>query len=261
MAGSSKYEAKEKLFRKNVLIEANLFFVPLSSFFILFIMFFAFQPMVKPIWAQFQIDSFYAKGIISMQLPPDMKLNIEKNLVSTSNHNINKNTGQVQNDNNLTKNNNQTNASNKQLIENQPYLLQGKWELQVTKGNPESFKTLIALIKGQKILNVFGILNLQNTQYIQLNNMGNEIINGKVDLKSAGLINQTIKDVDAVISIQGFTQLRIDLDDANTYPFFTKAVIVGTTEILVDGSGNMIIGPAPPPPSIQSQQRSVPIPY
>ena len=167
----------------------------------------------------------------------------------------------VQNDNNVTKNNNQVNASNKQLIENQPYLLRGKWELQVTKGNPESFKTLIAVIKGQKILNVFGILNLHNTQYIQLNNMGNEIINGKVDLKSAGLRNQTIEDVDAVISIQGFTQLRVDLDDTKSYPFFTKAVIVGTTEILVDGSGNMIIGPAPPPPSIQSQQRTVPIPY
>jgi hypothetical protein len=165
-----------------------------------------------------------------------------------------------QEDNNLTKNNNQVNSSNKQF-ENQPYLLQGKWELQVTKGNPESFKALIGLVKAQKILNVFGILNLRDTQYIQLNNMGNEIISGKVDLKSAGLINQTIKDVDTSITFEGFTQIRIDLDDTKTYPFFTKAIIVGTTEILVDGSGNVIIGPTPPQPSIQSEQRSVLIPH
>jgi hypothetical protein len=165
----------------------------------------------------------------------------------------------IEQDNNVIKKNNNSLTSNNQPVQHQPSILKGQWDLLVKKGNPENFKVLLTLIQDGKISNVFGIFNLRDTEYIQLNEKGSKIITGKVDFKSAGLRNATVNNVDAVISIQGFTQLRIDLDDTKTSHLFTKDPIFGVTKILVDGSGNILIGPPPPPPQ-PVQPRSIPTP-
>lgn len=159
-------------------------------------------------------------------------------------------------DNNVSKKKNESISLDNRTLQHRPAVLQGQWEFNVQKGNPENFKVLLALVKDGKISNVFGIFNLRDTEYIQLNDKGSKIITGKIDFKSAGLRNETINDVDAVISIQGFTQLRVDLDDTKTSHLFTKGPIVGVTKILVDGSGNILIGPPPQ----QLQPRSIPTP-
>jgi hypothetical protein len=179
-----------------------------------------------------------------------IKGNIELNRSAEANKNG------VKHDNKVSMKKNGYISLDNQTLQIQPPVIQGEWEMKVQKGDPENFKVLLALVKDGKISNVFGIFNLRDTEYIQLNDKGSKIITGKVDFKSAGLRNETIKDVDAVISIQGFTQLRIDLDDTKTSHLFTKVPLVGVTKILVDGSGNILIGPPPQ----QLQPRSIPTP-
>ena len=98
------------------------------------------------------------------------------------------------------------------------------------------------------MLNAFGIFNLKDTKYIQLNDKGTEIISGTVDLTSVGLKNETVSNIPATITITGLTQLRISLDKTITEQLLTDPII-GSTRFLADASGNMLIGPRPPPPN------------
>ena len=126
-----------------------------------------------------------------------------------------------------------------------PLLLKGQWEFDVNKGEVSFFRVLFTLTQDNKLVNAFAIYNLSNTRYIQLNDKGTEIISGTVDMTSLGRNNETIKDIDAAITISGLTQLRISLDQNLVEKYFNDSII-GATRFLADGSGNIIIQPAPP---------------
>lgn len=133
------------------------------------------------------------------------------------------------------------------------FVLNGEWILIVNKGDPENFKVIFTLFRDGKIVNAFGIYNLKDTGYIQLNNEGTKIISGKVDFQSAGLRNETIKDVDATVSLIGLKMIKITLDKSKTFEYFKGKPLVGTTKLFLDGIGNMLLGPSPQQPGLVPQ--------
>lgn len=133
------------------------------------------------------------------------------------------------------------------------FVLNGEWILIVNKGDPENFQVIFTLLRDGKIVNAFGIYNLKDTGYIQLNNEGTKIISGKVDFQSAGLRNETIKDVDATVSLIGLKMIKITLDKSKTFEYFKGKPLVGTTKLFLDGIGNMLLGPSPQQPGLVPQ--------
>ena len=129
--------------------------------------------------------------------------------------------------------------------------LVGEWGLEVTRGEVKHFRVVAALSQNIKVVNAFGIYNLEDSGYIQLNDRGIEIIRGTVDLVSAGLINETIRKIEANIAITDFTQLKITLDNNISGKYF-NGPILGTVKGLADGNGDILIGPTPSPPSPSS---------
>jgi hypothetical protein len=129
--------------------------------------------------------------------------------------------------------------------------LRGQWAFEVNKGEVKFFRVIFTIVQNDKIVNAFGLFNLTDTKYIQLNDKGTEIITGTVDLTSVGLKNETIFNIPATITITSLTQLRIALDQNIMQSYFTDPII-GATRLLTDASGNMIIGPRPSPNPSQS---------
>ncbi|HJT83732.1 MAG TPA: hypothetical protein VJ697_04550, partial [Nitrososphaeraceae archaeon] len=224
-------------------INNNMDSLILFSLSLLFLYFVAIYDIIQTADGQMNLmDSFSAQGIIYTQPVQSPLLN---NQNTTNNH-----TGQVP-----SQLNNNTNSSIQQdTSESAPYL-QGQWAMQVRKGELKSFTVIFTLIQNEKNVNAFAITNLKNTKYIQLNNRGTAIISGTVDLASLGLKNETISNVEAIITIVGLNQLRITLDKTIAGKYFTQP-LVGITGLLADGSGNILIKPrtsAPtqpsPPPS------------
>ena len=140
---------------------------------------------------------------------------------------------------NNSMNSNQSNTNNALPV------LNGQWGFEVNKGEVSFFRVLFTLNQNEKMVNAFALYNLSDTKYIQLNDKGTKIISGTVDLTSLGRNNETIKDIAATITISGLTTLRISLDENLVGKFF-KDTINGATRFFADGSGNILIQPAPP---------------
>ena len=181
---------------------------------------------------QMNMDSFSAKGIIfskltSSPLLKDQDLNKTESINTLLNNSMNS----------IPSN------TNKDLP-----VLSGQWAFEVQRGEADFFRAIFTLVQNNKIINAFGIFNLKDTKYIQLNDKGTEIISGTVDLTSVGLKNETLSNIPATITITGLTQLRISLDKTITEQLLTDPII-GSTRFLADESGNILIGPRPPPPN------------
>ena len=155
----------------------------------------------------------------------------------------------------MTKDNKTVSESNQNNInqptqnqENLPPTLRGQWDMKVDKGELKEFKTIFTIhdITG-KIINAYGIYNLKNTDHIQLNDLGTEVINGVANLKSFGKINSTIPNIDVVIVIEGLSKIKVILDESKlNKQHFQGLPILGKTNKMVDGNGNLLIGPRPP---------------
>ena len=192
---------------------------------------------------QANMDTFTARGIIFTQLTQSPLVNDPNSNESESINNL------------LTKSINST-----QLNANtSPPILQGQWAFEVNKGEVSFFRVLFTLSQNGKLVNAFALYNLSDTRYIQLNDKGTEIITGTVDLTSLGKNNESIKDIDTTITINTLTRLRISLDENMVGKFFNES-INGATRFLADGSGNIIIQPAPPASQRSSSNPSTPLP-
>jgi hypothetical protein len=181
---------------------------------------------------QMNMDSFSAKGIIFTQLTSspllkDQDLNKTESINTLLNNSMNSI---------------QSNSNNALPV------LSGQWAFDVNKGEASFFRVLFTLNQNEKLVNAFAIFNLKDTRYIQINDKGTEIISGTVDLTSIGLKNETLTNIPATITISGLTTLRISLDENIVGKFF-KDTINGATRFFADGSGNILIGPRPPPPN------------
>ena len=212
----------------------SLIIMYLGFFVLVFIFFLGSYTISQSALGQMNMDTFSAKGIIFTQLTSspllsDQDLNETESINTLLNNSMNS----IQSD------------TNKALP-----LLNGQWEFEVQRGEVSFFRVLFTLNQNEKIVNAFAIYNLSDTRYIQLNDKGTEIISGTVDLTALGRNNETIKDIAATITISGLTSLRISLDENIVGKFF-KDTINGATRFFADGSGNILIqpAPAPPPPS------------
>jgi hypothetical protein len=185
--------------------------------------------------AQMNMNSFLARGIINIPLTHTPLLNDQ----------------QINNSKLVSDQLTNSNASMElDTNKNLPYL-RGQWAFEVNKGEVKSFRVIFTIVQNDKIVNAFGLFNLTDTKYIQLNDKGTEIITGTVDLTSVGLKNETIFNIPATITVTSLTQLRIALDQNIMQSYFTDPII-GATRLLTDASGNMIIGPRPSPNPPQS---------
>ena len=178
---------------------------------------------------QVNMDTFSAKGIIFTQLTSSPLLN-DQNVNTTQSINSS-----------LLNDSTQFETSTKSLPS-----LQGQWAFDVKMGEVDFFRAIFTLVQNNKIVNAFGIFNLKDTKYIQLNDKGTEIISGTVDLTSVGLKNETLFNIPATVTVTGLTQLRVSLDKTITEQLLTDPII-GSTRFLADASGNILIGPRPPP--------------
>ena len=176
------------------------------------------------------IDSFFAKGIIFSKL-------LHSPLLDNQESNDSKSI-----DSSL---NNSLNSLQKNTTKDIP-IIEGGWELTVQRGEVGLFRAIFTLSKDGKILNAFALQNLENNKFVQINDKGTEIIAGSIDFTSVGLKNATLSNVETTVTITGLTQLRISLDKNMTGQYLSDP-IMGVTKVFVDASGNILVGPRPPP--------------
>ena len=245
---------QKKLFSINKISVIDTNFLSLYSIisFLLLLHFVVSYDIIQTAEGQVNMDSFTARGIIFTQLSQSPLLN-EQNITN------NNNTQQQQQNLTTLLNNTSSNSIQQDTGKSIPSL-EGQWAMEVRKGELDFFRVMFALVQNQKMVNAFGIFNLKDTKYIQLNDKGTELISGTVDFTSVGLKNETIPNVEATITITGLTQIRIALDTTTTGKYFTDPIF-GSTRFLADGSGNIIIQPRPAaPPSQSSPPPTVPLP-
>ena len=200
-------------------------------FVLIFLSFLGSYNIIQSAAGQMNMDTFSAKGIIFTQLTSSPLLN-DQNLNQTESITT------LLNDSTQI---DTSNTSSKGLPS-----LQGQWAFDVKQGEIDLFRAIFTLVQNDKILNAFGIFNLKDTKYIQLNDKGTEIISGTVDLTSVGLKNETLFNIPATVTVTGLTQLRVSLDKTITEQLLSDPII-GSTRFLADASGNILIGPRPPP--------------
>ena len=219
------------------IMKFNSLIVYLGLFVGVFVFFLGSYTISQSAVGQMNMDTFSAKGIIFTPLTSTPLLNDQDiNKTESENTLLNNSMNSIQS------------GTNKALP-----VLNGQWELEVQRGEASFFRVLFTLKQNEKIVNAFAIYDLSDTRYIQINDKGTEILSGTVDLTSLGQNNETIKDIPATITISGLTTLRISLD-TNIVGKFFKDTINGATRFFVDGSGNILIQPTPPPrnPSVPS---------
>ena len=231
-----------KVVLKNLIYTMTInFFIIYSLIFVLTSVYFlgSFN-IIQSVEGQMNIDSFSAKGIIFSKLLHSPLLDDQKSNVNQS---INSSL------------NNSLNSIQKNTTKHIP-IVEGGWELTVQRGEIDLFRAIFTLSKDGKILNVFALENLKNNKFVQINDQGTEIIPGTVDFTSVGLKNSTLSHVDTTVTITGLTQLRISLDKNMTGQYISDP-IMGVTKVFVDASGNILVGPRPPPaPSTQTNSFS-----
>jgi hypothetical protein len=232
-------------YKKQIVFNNNInHFVLTFSITLLSILFFVENnDFIKTADGQANMDTFTARGIIFTQLSQSPLLNDQNSNETESINNLL----------NKSINSTQSNANTS------PPLLQGQWALEVNKGEVSFFRVLFSLSQNDKLVNAFALYNLSDTRYIQLNDKGTEIITGTVDLTSLGKNNETIHDIDTTITINSLTRLRVSLDENMVGKFFNES-IMGATRFLADGSGNIIIQPAPPQAQRNPSIPSIPTP-
>ena len=222
----------------NSTMNFNSLIIYLGFFVLVFLFFLGSYTISQSAVGQMNMDTFSAKGIIFTQLTSSPLLNDQDlNKTESINTLLNNSMNSIQSN------------TNKALP-----VLNGQWAFEVNKGEVSFFRVLFTLSQNEKLVNAFALYNLSDTKYIQLNDKGTKIISGTVDLTSLGRNNETIKDIAATITISGLTTLRISLD-TNIVGKFFKDTINGATRFFADGSGNILIQPAPPPqrsPSVPS---------
>ena len=230
----------------NIINSKYLIIYSTTIFFIFFVFFVSsFNNNIQFAEGQKNMDSFTAKGIIFSKMSKTPLLDKENQTINQS----------LKNPllNNSSSNSQSSNSTNNMFV------LEGGWELVVKKGEVSLFRSIITLSKDNKIVNVFGIENLKNNRYVQINSKGSEIISGSVDFLSVGLKNATLSNVNAIITIKGITQLRISLDN-NIVGEYINNQLIGHTRIFADGNGNILLGPKPTSPPSPPPQQTIPSP-
>ena len=219
------------------------------------------------------LDTFYARGTIfipigdsnSSNSDTDTKTQLLSSL-SSSLSSPNQSTTSINNNNNSINNTTNTNTNNiitkeEQNNNNMSKIknIKGQWTLKVNKGSPQIFNTLLVSYDQNGIpKNAYGIYNLRDVKFIQLDNQGNEIINGKVDLRSVGVVNKTITGIDATFIIERLQKMQIILNNGtsisnNYYHYFFNKPIIGKIILMADGIGNILVDKRP-------KASSVPVP-
>ncbi|MDX1373256.1 MAG: hypothetical protein R3321_12335 [Nitrososphaeraceae archaeon] len=194
------------------------------------------------------MDTFSAEGNIFTQLSPNNP--IQKEIIT---HHENK----TQEISNFSLSNKNSSKIGNTLQDNSPTgsILNGKWAFEVKRGDPNFFRAIFGVTHNNKIMYAFDIYNLRDTPYIQLNAQGIDIVSGKVDLRVSGLINQTFSDIDAMITILGFSQIKIMINSNELLKYFNHDPVVGTPTLFLDQNGNPLIGNLPRPPLPPNQQQ------
>jgi hypothetical protein len=232
-----------------ILISSKTFTFLFAFTFLLFFFSFGFHIIIIPA-SYANLDTFSAKGTIFL---PIADSNIQlPSLSSTSNI---------------------TSANTISTIDT----IKGQWNIKVNKGVPQAFDMILVSYNKNNIpQNAYGIFNLRDVNFIQLNNQGSEIINGKVDVRSVGQTNETITGIDATLIIERLQNIQIILESdtelSNNYYYhiFNKPVI-GKTVLMADGIDKLLVDkrqqqkisttPIPAPTNHSNKyQGSVPIP-
>jgi hypothetical protein len=199
------------------------------------------------------IDDIISSNDIKTQLPLSSSPSTpNQSTVSINNNNIN-NTDSTTNTNNTIAKEVEEQNYNSSTIQN----IKGQWNLKINKGNPEVFNTLLVSYDQNGIpKNAYGIYNLRDVKFIQLDNLGNEIINGKVDLRSVGEVNKTITGIDTTFIIERLQniQLIVNNETAMSIPNFFNKPIIGKTILMADGIGKILVDKRP-----KASSSSVPV--
>ena len=195
------------------------------------------------------LDSFSARGIIFIPIPTsDNGQGTESSSTSTNLHLKSVNTITAENNNNnntLVPNINATMEKEQNI--SPIYTIKGNWILKINKGSPEVFNTLLVSNDKNGIAkNAYGIYNLRDVKFIQLDNRGNDIINGKVDFRSVGQINKTITNIDATLIIERLQNIQIILNnDTISANYFFNQPISGKIILMADSIGKVLVDKRP----------------
>ena len=192
------------------------------------------------------------------QLPSSFSSLSSPNQSTTSinnNNSINNTTNSSTNTNTITTTKEEEEKQNNNMSTIQK--IKGQWTLKVNKGSPQIFNTLLVSYDQNGIpKNAYGIYNLRDAKFIQLDNRGNEIINGKVDLRSVGVVNKTITGIDATFTIERLQNIQIILNNNDTsisnnyYYYFFNKPIIGKIILMADGIGNILVDKRPKASSV-----------
>ena len=210
------------------------------------------------------LDTFSARGIIFIPIPSDdidtetVPSSTSANLPSKSVHTTTTENNNDNNNNTIVPNTNATMEKEQNMSVIQT--IKGNWILKINKGSPEVFNTLlVSNDKNGNTKNAYGIYNLRDVKFIQLDNRGNDIINGKVDFRSVGQVNKTITDIDATLIIERLQNIQIILNnDTISTNYFFNQPITGKIILMADAIGKILIDkrsktstvvPAPDSPS------------
>ena len=188
------------------------------------------------------LDSFSARGIIFIPIPTsDNGTGTESSSTSTNLDLKAANTTTTENNNPIVPNTNATIEKEQNI--SAIHTIKGNWILKINKGSPEVFNTLLVSSDKDGIAkNAYGIYNLRDVKFIQLDNRGNDIINGKVDFRSVGQINKTITDIDATLIIERLQNIQIILNnDTISTNYFFDQPITGKIILMADAIGNVLV--------------------
>ena len=215
------------------------------------------------------LDTFSARGTLFIHIDDSIS-NIDTKTQLLSSSSLNQSTTSINNNNNIDNTNiitpttNPTTNTNSTITKEQNAIsiiksIKGKWNLKINKGSPTVFDMLLVSYDQNGVpKNAYGIYNLRDNKFIQLDNRGNEIINGKVDLRSVGEVNKTITDIDATLIIERLQniQLIVNNENAMSIPNFFNKPLIGKIILMADGIGKILVDKRPK----ASLSSSVPIP-
>jgi hypothetical protein len=227
----------------NKSITMRFAFISINIFLLLSLFIFHISNIYAP------LDSFSARGIIFIPIPSsDIGTETVQSSTSRNSHlkSVNTTITEKNNNNNTIVPN--TNAT-KEREQNIPPIdiIKGNWILKINKGSPEVFNTLLVSNDKNGIAkNAYGIYNLRDVKFIQLDNRGNDIINGKVDFRSVGQVNKTITDIDATLIIERLQNIQIILNnDTISTNYFFDQPITGKIILMADAIGNVLVDKRP----------------
>ena len=225
----------------NKSITTTFAFLSINIFLLSFLFIFHISNVYAP------LDSFSARGIIFIPIPnSDIGTETVPSSTSTNLHLKAANTTTTENNNNTIVPNTNATIEKEQNI-SAINIIKGNWILKINKGSPEVFNTLLVSSDKDGIpKNAYGIYNLRDVKFIQLDNRGNDIVNGKVDFRSVGQVNKTITNIDATLIIERLQNIQIILNNhtISTNYFFDQP-ITGKIILMADAIGNVLVDKRP----------------